>query len=228
MQTTPLIIIKRALRLIGVLPGGDEPTSDQLADAFSVFQTMLDAWAAESLFSSSVTKSTYAVSSGAGQVSMGASGNITTRPNKVEYVYWGDKKLTLLNTRQEFDDQLQGTSAGTPEYAFYDRTAPLSYVRLCPANDSGETITVGFRAMVGVPATTADVMELLDGYKRAMEFNLAVDMAPEFEVVPPQWVHDSAISSKAAIKSANINVAQLAMPEYIGQIGDQRFDIRNG
>jgi hypothetical protein len=65
-------------------------------------------------------------------------------------------------------------------------------------------------------ADTATDYTLPTGYKRALEFNLAVEVAPDFRAQVSPYVAGAASNSKRLIKRMNHTVPQLDMPRNMG------------
>ena len=82
-QTT----INRALRLIGAISSGESPTTDESNDGLIALNAMLESWQLDRLTVFAFQDKTFTLVAADGSITLGAAGNITTRPDRIESVY---------------------------------------------------------------------------------------------------------------------------------------------
>lgn len=63
-------------------------------------------------------------------------------------------------------------------------------------------------------ASVNDEIELPPGYERALRYNLAVELYPEYGKEPPASIYSAAQESKAAIKRMNIKPSYLVTDPF--------------
>ena len=203
---TALDLIKRAMRLIRVLGDGEEPTTSEADDCLNALNGMLDSWAIERLMVYQIGQESFAWASGASKT-IGSGGDFdTTRPTNIEaaYVNFGgtDYPLRVVNN-VEYDFQTRKDTSAMPEILYYDKTYPLGTIYLWPK--PSEAVTLYFRSWTQFTqaVSTASTISLPPGYKRMIEYNLALEIAPEFGATPDANVVNNAVTSKRAIKARN-------------------------
>lgn len=225
-MATAQTIIDRAYRLLGAVASGDSATSDESADALIALNAMLESWQLEKLMVYAVQDKTYTLE-GSGAITLGAAGNITTRPDKIEaaFIRSGNNDYPLIERDLAWWVNVTDKTVTTdiPSDFYYEPSYPQGVLNLYPV----PTVANVLHVMMWVPftafAAVGTSVSLPPGYERALAYNLAIDIAPELEREPSRTVVTIAKESKAAIKRGNSKSIS-AMPE-IGSMGHGRFDI---
>lgn len=223
-------IIKGALRLIGVLAEGETPEAEDASISLSALNGMLDSWNIEPLLIYQLQVEAFALSPGVGSYSIGA-GQVfdTARPVSIENAFIRDGSGTDTPlVRFEFDrwDDVPNKSAvGQPEALTYEPGFPYGQIKLWPAPSSADTLHIRTMKPLNSALTLATTLVLPPGYERAIRFNLAVELAPEFGREAPATVQSVAIDSLRKIKAANSRVPQMKVDSSL--IGG-RFNILSG
>lgn len=207
-MATALDIIERALRLNKVLGTGETLTSDEASDGLDALNTMLESWSLERLFVYQVVRTAKVLTSGDGNYTVGSGGDISiTRPDQLEdacTISNGtiDYGLRLIND-QQYQSIAFKTQTGLPEYLFFDPKYPLAEVNLYPVPNQAYTLTLTTWQSLQSFATLTDVVALPRGYKRAIEYNLAIETAPEFGGTIAPELMMVAEKSKVILKRIN-------------------------
>ena len=227
-------LVTASLRRIGVVPGGQTPSSDDAADALLRLNTLLDSFATERLFVPSITRTVWTIVNGTAAYTVGASGAVNVaRPVFVQDVRFQDTSLspTLempldLLTDQGFANIPQKSSTSTyPTCFYYNPTftgVGYATITLWPVPTS-----TTLQGVLYAPATLAQVasldttMLLQPGYQWFLQEQLAVFLAPEWGVPAPVELRESAREAKAHIKRANTRIVDQATFEgnYFGGRG---------
>lgn len=204
-MATAQTIIDRALRLIGAIASGESPTATEGADGLTALNAMLDSWRNEKL-------TTYAISdlsltmTGAASYTVGPSGDVnTTRPLKVESAYQTlngiDYPVEVIE-KDEWDSIPDKTTTGDlVESVHYSPTVTTGTLYAYPR--ASGTLHINVRTPLDQFATVGTTVTLPPGYERALSFNLAIEIAPEYERQPSAAIIQMAKESKAAIKRTN-------------------------
>lgn len=210
-MSTAATLINRALRLILVMPSGESPTAQETTDALTALNAMLESWnndrllAAYCMVDNSLTMvintQTYTV---------GVSGNLNiTRPIKFEDAYMTqssvDSPVKLID--QDLWDVIsfKTSTSSLVTKAFYNPTMTTSQgtLKVWPVPSAANVLHLITRISLADFAASTDTVTLPPGYERAITYNLAVEMAPEFNKPVPQIVMQTAIQSLAMIKRTN-------------------------
>lgn len=225
-MATAQTIIDRACRLLGTVSSGSSATAAESADALVALNAMLESWQLDKLMVYAVQDKTYTLA-GSGAITLGAAGNITTRPDKIEsaFVRSGDSDYPL--TERDLDWWVGVTdktvTGDIPTDFYYEGSYPQGVMNLYPVPSAANVLHVLMWVPFTAFAAVGTSVSLPPGYERALSYNLAIEMAPEFERQPSALVVKGAAESKAAIKKANSK--PISSVSEIGSMGHSRFDI---
>lgn len=208
-MATALDLIKRSMRLIRVLGADEEPTSGEADDALAVLNSMLDGWATERMMVYQTRQENFTWPAATTSRTIGATGNfVTTRPIEIEGGFTRDSGNNdypyRVIGRDAYDSLLLKSSpAFTPEYLFYDPGFSLGTIYLFGVPSGSLTLFINSRLQFTEVASLSTTVSLPPGYKRLIEYNLAVEFAPEFNVTVQPEVSRIATETKRAVKGVN-------------------------
>jgi len=208
-MATAQSLIDRAMRLVGALESGESPTADETTDVLYALNTMLESWRLERLMVYAAVDTTKALVSGDASYTIGTGENIDVeRPIKIENAYVTDSDTDIpitIITKRSWDAISDKTVESTyPQYLYYEESYPNGVIHLWPVPTSTNVLTLSLWTVLGAIASAATTVSLPPGYERALAYNLAVEIAPEFQVQVSDVVASIALNSKAAIKRANV------------------------
>jgi hypothetical protein len=248
MAYTVLNLIKRSMRLLGVLEVGREPSAAEEQDGLEALNAMVDSWATERLAIYTSARLVFALNAAQQAYEIGPNadpvlGWVAQRPLYIEgagllYATGGESFerpvhiLTLAEWRMERSKGLS-TSVVTKlyyDYGFTDANTSASdagsgTVWLWPIPSAGGAIALYLPQAVSQFTSINQTLALPPGYQRALAYNHAVEYAPEFTTEPSEAVVAIAQESKANIKRANVHLDKLrcdVMPSR------HRFNIYTG
>lgn len=209
MATTANKIITGALRLLKVKEAGEPADASELEDGLEALNELIQSWNNQKLMIPSLTQITHTLVSGTGNYTMGTGGDITTRPQKITSgtVKGSDNYEYILNRiyDQQYNDiQLKTLSTTYPYYYYYQTSYPLATLKLWPIPNQNYTLTLNVWDKLTEFATGASVVDLPPGYEKALRFNLAVAISPEYRM-PDTYgeTKATALEEKAWIKRVN-------------------------
>lgn len=206
-MTTPLDIINGAARLIGVVFKSESLSDDEAADGLVALNDMLDTWSNDNLITYAYTLETFSLT-GAASYTIGSGGDFnTTRPINIvdAVVRYGsiDYPLTIISQEQYQEEiALKSTTSPVPKYLTYDNAYPLATIKMYYVPSAGSTLYLQTNKPLGNFASLTTTIALPPGWKRALKYNLAVDIAAEYGVEVPATVLRTANTSLGAIKRA--------------------------
>ena len=214
MPMTAQNVIDAALRKIGVIGSGSSPSAEESADGLSALNLMLANWSAQGLPIPYLSTDTFAGSS-ATSYTIGPSGTVnTTRPLAI-------KSMTVTSTgglAVQFDPVTldEYWTANRNKVFAYNPGVPLGTLYMRPAISFAQIDVVSYKELAQATNLAYAFSTLPPGYERALVFNLAVDLAPEFGVEPSQVLIGLANDAKQSIQGLNAavlgNVPSLAAP----------------
>lgn len=226
MVETALDLITGALLDLGVLAEGETPTAAQAVSALRKLNNMVDAWNIESLMIFGTTENIFPLVSNDGIYTLGTGGNFNIpRPTKILNCYVQDASLPasqkydfplyIYNNKEYADVRLKGLTTNLPQGIYFDWDFPLINVFLYPVPSTAQySLIIWTFGLINNFSLTTQV-SLPPGYKRALESNLTIELAPSYEREPSQVTVSIAQSSKADLKTNNFELSALQIPDQL-------------
>ena len=229
-------LIKSSLRLLGVQASGESLDADIAADALSTLNDMLDAWRLERLLLHAQARTEKVLTPGDGNYSIGSGGDINVnRPIWIDgaaIIVDGQERPIEVITREEWRRVPEKSESGEPAGIFYNPTFPLGTVEVFPVPDAAVTLVIYGPAEALVSVASLDTaISMPPGWAKALRYNLALELAPEFPAVSAdtaQLVLTGAVESKAGIKRVNELPEEMTIDRALRPNHGGRFDISMG
>lgn len=227
-------LLTDSLRLIGVLASGNSLTSAQGADGLRTLNAMVSSWSAESLLVPADVRETFSLVAGTQAYTMGSGATFSTqRPIEIKAA-----SVIISSDASEIPVGLIGTSQwatlsdkttqGTPDKLWPQPGAPNWTVNLNPVPSSGQTLVL-YSQKVLTSFTTLDTdVSLLDGYERAMKYNVAIDLAPEYGRTVSAEVARVATESKTTIERLNKRILAMVVDPSLTRNNGGGYNIFSG
>jgi hypothetical protein len=214
-------LISSALRLIGVLASGEVPSAAEANDAFNILNQMLDSWNTERLAIFTVQRQVVVPATLKQAYTVGVGGDFNIpRPPRIDRI----GVISLQNSTEPLELPVElltdvgweaipvkNISSSLPLKVWNDLGYPLMTLSFWPIpNVEVNFALYTWTALTQFPDLVTDE-EFPPGYLKALRYNLAVDLAPEFGVqqVPPA-VAAQAAESKGKIKAMNQPLLDMA------------------
>jgi hypothetical protein len=210
----------RALRLLGVIDATQTPSSEDIQTAFEALNDLIDDWGTQRQTIYKIARNVFNLVSGQATYTLGSGGDWNiVRPVWIERISvipensgsgnTGPMEIPIGYTLdiQAFQQICIKTAESSfPQAAYWDRgwTTGLSNVQVYPVPTSSDGAIVLY-----TPVAVTEFADLSTeytfppGYAKAIRYNLAVDLAPEFGIDAPNDVQRIATQSLADIKRAN-------------------------
>ena len=200
-------LIRATLRLIGAISSSETPAADESSDALEALNLMLGSWGASRFLSASTGKVTHTCN-GSTSYTIGVGGDInTTRPTAIYNAYWStgglDYPLTFLDYSDYQDIGIKNIGS-IPEYIVLKPDNPLSTIYLFPVPANGTLTLDNIRPATDL--TLADDLPYPPEWIRALKFNLAVEIAPEYGFAVSPEIAALAQDSKAIVMRSMVTV----------------------
>lgn len=234
-MTTAFDQIKAALRLIGQLAEGEEPSPQAAQDALTAMNQMIDSWNTERLSVFSTQDQIFNWPTDEITRTLGPTGDfVGNRPVLVDdATYFRDPQTNVsfgikLINQQQYDGIAVKTVTSTyPQVMWVNMEYPNISMTIYPKPTrllewhfvSVEELTK--------PAILTTELTFPPGYLRAFKYNLACEIANEFGVEPPGTVQRIAMASKRNLKRINNPDDIMSLP-YALVATRQRFNIYAG
>jgi len=194
-------------------------TDTQLDEALEALNGMLNLWNAERLMVYAVTKESLTLVVGTGTYTIGSGGTFdTVRPQKLLSAYIRDTNsldypVDVSMTENEYNSISDKTETGRPEHLYYSPEYPLGKIYFDLIPEVGETFVLDSWKQITEFASLEATITLPKEYEKALRFNLALDLAPEYGVELDKTVIQQAALSKIIIENIN---APLVEPVRFG------------
>jgi hypothetical protein len=219
MSTTAHDVIRGAMRLIGAVDPGEELTSSEAADGLELLNEMLESLSNEQLACYTVLQENFALSSGVGSYTIGSGATFsTTRPLNILSAFLRDSGIDYplrVLPREEYDRIQAKTTQYQPEYLLYTPSVANGVITLYGVPAKAYAVTDGLyinsmKQLQSFAGLTTSIV-LPSGYKRMLRYNLALEIAPEYNRKPSEAVLAIARESRASIKRLNSRTPKLRL-----------------
>ena len=185
-------IIKRSLRLLGVLAQGETPTADQVTEAAFALNSLVKAWEADGMPIWALKTTTVPLVAGQSVYSIGLTKNVNTpKPLKVIQA-WNHSTTSSVDipmrviTKQEYNILGNKTSSGNPIQCYYEPLIDYGnlYVFPVPATTdaTNNTISIVYQRPFEDFDTSTDTPDFPQEWYDAVAYGLACRLAPEYGV----------------------------------------------
>lgn len=179
-------IIKRALRLLGVVAQGETPTADQVSEAAISLNSLVKAWQADGMPLWAIKERTVALVAGQSTY------NLTTpKPLKV-FQAWNHSTTSNIDipmriiTKQEYNILGNKTSVGNPIQIYYDPRRDVGELHLFPVPSTQDAAQAVIKLVYQAPYedfdASTDNPDFPQEWYDAITYGLACRLAPEYGV----------------------------------------------
>jgi len=210
----------RALRLLGVVDAAGTPSAEDTRTAYEALNDMVDDWATQRQTIFKIDRSVFPLQASKASYTLGFGGDWSLiRPVWIERCSvipdtsgagnTGPMEIPLgppLDINEFQRITIKTALSAYPQYVYWDRAwvNGVSQVQVYPVPTSSNAAIVLYTpsALKEFP-DMGTVFSFPPGYARALRYNLAVELAPEYGIAAPEEVRRNATHSLANIKRAN-------------------------
>lgn len=206
MPLTIKKIIEQSLVEIGALTEGTQPTADMIESGKLMFQQLIAQWSVKGFMIPYATRTVLIGDNTKASYSWGPGGDINSvAPVDVAAVSFvlgnGQVPLEPVNNSVYMGWRWLG-NVGQPSWFYYERALPRNILHFDVAPAGG-----AFRIIGNNPLTTAfeltDLTEFPDFYGRMIRTNLAIELAPQYELPVSADLRVIARESKQTVQGYN-------------------------
>ena len=227
--------INGALRLIGQLAEGEEPSAATANDALAALNQMIDSWNTERLSVFSTQDQVFSWLPNFATRTLGPTGDfVGNRPILIDdSTYFRDPSsnisfgIKLVNQQQYNGIAVKTVTSTYPQVMFVNMTYPDITMTVYPVPTKVLEWHIVSVEELTTPALLSTPLAFPPGYLRAFRYNLACEIAPEFGVEPSPQVSRIAMYSKRNLKRINNPDDIMSLP-YSIVATRQRFNIFAG
>jgi hypothetical protein len=228
-------LVSASLRLIGAIAPGESLAAGEATDGLAALNRMLDSWSTEGLMIHAITEeSPITLTAGDATYTLGTGGDNTSRPMSIEKAVIRndsvspalDTPVNLLSLSEWTSISAKGVRADYPHSLYDDGGFPLRTVSLYPAPASAKKLVLWTKRALTQIASLDATVSLPPGYERAIVYNGAMELAPEYGRAVPEVVVLVASQSKSNLKRLNERKTVLTVDAAL--IPGGRFNIYTG
>lgn len=202
-------LIKGSLRLLGVIASGETPTAAEVADGLSALNDMIDSWSNDGFHIFEEKREEFTLTANQQTYTIGSSGNFDTeRPQIIKSAKIKDSnneiRLDMYNQEQWASIGVKDLLSTIPQVLYYNLSYPLGEINIWPKPSQANTLVLYSLKPLTRSASADTTISMPPGSLRALRYNLAVELAPEYGKSAPSEVLQIASNSKAAIQRSNV------------------------
>jgi hypothetical protein len=179
--------IDEAIRKLGVIDKAATPEATDRAWGLIYLEQLLARWSFNEQLNPYVQET---ISVGLASHTWGVSGSIATAcPLKIDsarYKKNGYEYNLPVKTREDWEEITDKSQEGEPYLLYFDPTTPLGTLYVYPVFTG--TIVCAVQKPFPVPTTQTFTMSLRPALQPAVVYHLAIEMAPIYEMEPPQTI----------------------------------------
>jgi len=212
-------IVQTAMRLIQVKANNEPLSASESADGLLALNDLIDSWTNEQLMQTSRLQRSKVLTAGKKTYTIGVGGDINVaRPVSIENAFSRDSNGNDWQIEEINDDQYSRIitkSFGTtyPRFFYYRPLFPLGEITFYPVPSENLTLFINVRANLNLYSDINQNIDWANGYVRALKYNLAVEISPEYRSDVPPLVLEHAKTSKERISDVNnVNIPELRSP----------------
>lgn len=224
-------IITGAARLLGVLRKGEALDADEAADGLSALNALIASWSSGALMGLSRTRDALTLVTASATYAIGTGQTLNTRAPRMilsaTISNGGIDYPASIITDEEYENiALKSVGGGITCYLNYNRdyVTDTGTIRLFPIPVGGSVLNLlSEKGLTTITAIGDDVFLPFAGFERALKFNLAVDIAPEYSVTPSQEVIAGAMKSLGAIRLETARNKPISFSAAASGVGNNIF-----
>lgn len=207
-MTTARDIIESATRKIQVLGRGQTLSADDAQNGLDALNQMLDSWSIEGGNVFTETRESFSLTAGKSTYTIGSGADFdTAKPYVITSAFVrsndDDYYLKLIDSREYAQIVDKDLSNNYPCKLYYDNAYPIANIILWEVPNAANTLHLYSEKPLSNLSSLNTVLSVPKGYERALVYNLAVELAPEYEKEASATVYRIASDSKRALTTYN-------------------------
>ncbi len=225
-MTTVSDIIVSALQNIGAIAIEESPTAAESAGALATLNNMIDTWNTENLLVYNITENVFPYVAGQASYTLGTGGNFNMpRPVKIDLAYSRDSQgndyvCGVTDSPDQYSSIVSKYTQSTfPTFLYDNGDFPLKTITFWPVpSDASYSAVLWCWGAISSFTNISNTVSLPPGYNLALEYNLAVLLAPKYGRKADELLLALAANSKAQLKRINYSIKEMSFdPAMTGQ-----------
>lgn len=221
---TAVDLIRRSMYLINAVAAGEMPDTNDLNDALITLNEMLDTWNLQNLAVYGTAIESWPLTPGQADynwgLTAGVGGFTSERPAILHDVTCTRGGFTtpveIISQEQYNGISLKAISSPLVERVMYVNSFPLGVLTCFPIPSEAVTLNMVVARQLAGPLTLSSTIAMPPGYQKALRYNLAVDLWPEYtnSTTDIESVKDIAKKAFGRVKVSN----QVDQPATFGDV----------
>lgn len=214
-MATAADLIRRSLKLLGVLAAGESLSAEDQADGLVELNHLLGTWANQRLLVFGTRRTPYTLTPSLSPHTIGSGGTFNVaRPLRIDGAgiippgQSAESQLQLLTDAEYRGIADKTAAAATPTGLWVEWTNPAAKLWLYPVPTVAASLVLYTWSRITEFAAT-DTVSLPDGYENALGHALALQIAPMYGIEPGGALVANAGEAISAIKRTNTQVPVL-------------------
>jgi hypothetical protein len=198
------------MRHLGVIATGETPSAAEAADGLASLNDVLETWNIDGMMVYNSTVTAFTTVPNVASYTVGPTGAFVTvkpRPVAITGVYGSyqgvDYRVAEWTYDQYMSATVKATSALYPTRYSYVNEFPNGRLFLWPVPAVAITLNINIQTQLDALDTLADVISLPPGFMRALAWDLAAEIAPQYGLQLTAQQIAMVNGTKAAVKKAN-------------------------
>ena len=241
MTTTVRELITSALTKNNAIQPGEIPTDSDLEISLESLEALIDSWSTEKLMIYSFKPYYFIATSGQQIFTLGPGGDWDIeRPMRIQQATLSlnaqvsgsppvitfpsnvaDLPISLANDSQWASIIVKELQATFPTILYDDGNYPLRNIYLYPIQNVQQVVTLWLWEPLTNFDSLDDPIDFPPGYERALIYNFAMELAPEFGKTLGEDVIATATNSKMILAAVNSDPQMMGQDMSLGQRGAQ-------
>jgi hypothetical protein len=204
-----------------VLATGEDPDAPESGDCKQQLNWMIQSWTNEKLLTWYVKNELFDLQAGKSSYTIGPDPSQdfnTSLPIKISSAfvrdttsgYANDYKLEMIPNDRFQDIFQKGILSTYPRWLNYVRSYPYGTINIWPVPSRAVQLSISQWVQFEQFINLTDIVCLPPGYKTALAYGLAIEMAPEYGVDLNPVINVRARESKAILKTVNFEAVLMA------------------
>lgn len=205
-------LVTASLRLFGAVAPGETIAASEATDGLASINRMIDSWSNESLLIYSRVREEFTLTPNDQSYTIGLTGDfVTSRPMLIDEALIRDEtaspaletKLNILSLSEWASIEQKASISAIPTDIYIEGTYPNETINLYPMPSTAYKLVIFSAKPINTITTLDTVLSLPPGYQRALVYNGAIELAPEYGKSVSAEIVKAAEESKSSIKRMN-------------------------
>lgn len=202
-------LVAGSLRLIGAIASGEVPSASEQSDALLTLNDMIESWSTDGLMIYETKREVFSLTPSQQTYTMGVGGNLnSSRPMRITSAAiingTNEIPIAIVTVDQWAAIGLKNTLSPISQMIYPEGSFPLEKINLWPIPNVANSLVLYSIKPLAAFASAEDNISLPPGYSKALRYNLAIELCPEYGREPSPVVVAHAEDSKANIKRQNL------------------------